>query len=221
MDLTVIGKEAKAASRILGRLNVEEKNKGLKAAADALKAEDNIEKILAANKEDIENAKNKYFKPVKRIVDNSLMYFVSSILLVVYNILFTKYVVVALIIFYVTSYLTIVVNNLKNREDDAKEEYIKWLEFKNYLKTNSLDELDISSLENYATYAYALDEYDNFLVALNKKYLKDEHVFDKSILLSIMNFRIFDEVEEVLRKSIKIARNKYVFLFKRNKGRKI
>ena len=32
MDLTVIGKEAKAASRILGRLNVEEKNKGLKAA---------------------------------------------------------------------------------------------------------------------------------------------------------------------------------------------
>ena len=101
------------------------------------------------------------------------------------------------------------------------EEYIKWLEFKNYLKTNSLDELDISSLENYATYAYALDEYDNFLVALNKKYLKDEHVFDKSILLSIMNFRIFDEVEEVLRKSIKIARNKYVFLFKRNKGRKI
>lgn len=44
MDLTVIGKEAKAASRILGRLNVEEKNKGLKAAADALKAEDNIEK---------------------------------------------------------------------------------------------------------------------------------------------------------------------------------
>ena len=170
---------------------------------------------------EFENAKNKYFKPVKRIVDNSLMYFVSSILLVVYNILFTKYVVVALIIFYVTSYLTIVVNNLKNREDDAKEEYIKWLEFKNYLKTNSLDELDISSLENYATYAYALDEYDNFLVALNKKYLKDEHVFDKSILLSIMNFRIFDEVEEVLRKSIKIARNKYVFLFKRNKGRKI
>ena len=36
MDLTVIGKEAKAASRILGRLNVEEKNKGLKAAAEAL-----------------------------------------------------------------------------------------------------------------------------------------------------------------------------------------
>ena len=62
MDLTVIGKEAKAASRILGRLNVEEKNKGLKAAADALKAEDNIEKILAANKEDIENAKNKFLK---------------------------------------------------------------------------------------------------------------------------------------------------------------
>lgn len=62
MDLTVIGKEAKAASRILGRLNVEEKNKGLKAAADALKAEDNIEKILAANKEDIENAKNNNMK---------------------------------------------------------------------------------------------------------------------------------------------------------------
>ncbi len=62
MDLTVIGKKQKAASRILGRLNVEEKNKGLKAAADALKAEDNIEKILAANKEDIENAKNNNMK---------------------------------------------------------------------------------------------------------------------------------------------------------------
>lgn len=56
MDLTVIGKEAKAASRILGRLGASEKNRGLRAVADALVNKDNIKRIIAANQADIDNA---------------------------------------------------------------------------------------------------------------------------------------------------------------------
>lgn len=56
MDLTVIGKEAKAASRILGRLGASEKNRGLRAVADALVNKGNIKRIIAANQADIDNA---------------------------------------------------------------------------------------------------------------------------------------------------------------------
>ncbi len=56
MDLTVIGKEAKKASRILGRLGEMKKNEGLTAVACALMDKDNIKCIMDANKIDIDNA---------------------------------------------------------------------------------------------------------------------------------------------------------------------
>lgn len=53
--LEEIGKRAKQASRMLNRLGVTEKNKGLTAAASAL--EDSYEMILEANGKDVKNAK--------------------------------------------------------------------------------------------------------------------------------------------------------------------
>ena len=52
-----------AASR-LALLSTEEKNRALLAMADAL--ETNIEKILRANREDLENAKQNCMNPIKR-----------------------------------------------------------------------------------------------------------------------------------------------------------
>lgn len=170
---------------------------------------------------EFEGAKYKYFKPIKPIIDSSLFYFLMSLAIVIYNIIFTKFIVLALLMFYVTSYLIIDVNNYSNRETEAKCEYIDWLKFKNYLanRDNNLDELDITTLENYAMYAYALDEYDSFVKKLNKKYLKNKDVFNESVILSIMNIRIFDEIEKDLKNSIKIATSKTVVLFSKNKGR--
>lgn len=50
-----LGSQAKAASRILGKLDTETKNEVLKRAADAL--ETNARQILAANAQDLENAR--------------------------------------------------------------------------------------------------------------------------------------------------------------------
>lgn len=170
-----------------------------------------------------EAAKYKYFKPIKPIIDSSLLYFVMSLVIVVYNILFTKFIVISLIIFYVTSYLTIEVNDYCNREDEAKEEYIKWLKFKNYINKNdnNLNELDMKTLENYALYAYVLDEYESFFKVLYKKYNSDDKIFNDSVILSIINVRIFDEIESKLKKSIKIAKWKTVLLSSKNRGKRI
>lgn len=170
-----------------------------------------------------ESAKFKYFKPIKPIIDNGLFYFMLSIVLSILNIVINNYIYVAFIIFLITSLLIKSVNDYCNREDDAKVEYKSWLEFKNYIKKedNDLSLLDIKSLENYATYAYVLDEMDSFLNILYKKYESDNTVFDNSVLLSIMNFRIFDDIEETFKKSINLATVKSVVFFSRNRGRRI
>lgn len=170
-----------------------------------------------------ESAKCKYFKPIKPIIDNSLFYFMLSIILSILNIIVNNYIFVAFFIFLITSLLIKSVNDYCNRENDAKAEYKEWLEFKNYIKKeeNDLFELDVKSLENYATYAYVLDEMKKFLNVLYKKYEIDNNVFDDSVLLSIMNFRIFDDIEETFKKSINLASVKSVVFFSRNKGRRI
>ena len=115
---------------------------------------------------------NKYYSSIKPTVDNGLFYFVSSMIIAIYNLFFTKYLILSLIIFVVTSYLIVTVDNSAKREEFAKEEYIEWLEFKNYLKdgNNDMNLLDINTLETYATYAYVIDEYDNFTnTILNEK----------------------------------------------------
>lgn len=56
--------------------------------------------------------------------------------------------------------------------------------------------LDINTLETYATYAYVIDEYDNFTKILDKKYNTDNEIFKNSVLLSTMVLRIFDDLEK-------------------------
>jgi len=55
-DLLLIGQRAKAASRKLAGLSSDEKNEVLLKAADALVTDGNIQKILEANAEDLDNA---------------------------------------------------------------------------------------------------------------------------------------------------------------------
>jgi len=56
MTLQEIGAKAKAASRIMNKLGVAEKNKGLLAVAEALRTPANMKIIIEANKIDIDNA---------------------------------------------------------------------------------------------------------------------------------------------------------------------
>ena len=151
-------------------------------------------------------ASNKYFKSNKNNVENVLLYFIASIIISIYNIVFTKLIWLSIIMICTTGYLCKSVNDIKNREDDAKKELEEWLKFKNYMKKqdNSLDELDVSSLENYATYANS----------------KNKDSFKDSVLLMIMYLRIFDEFDNVLKTSINKAFFNSKILFSRNKGRR-
>ena len=55
MDIKILGSRAKSAARVLARADSTQKNRALEAIAQALN--ENTEKILSANKEDIERAK--------------------------------------------------------------------------------------------------------------------------------------------------------------------
>ena len=151
-----------------------------------------------------------------------MFYFCISFIISLYNVIFTKRIIIALIIFAINSFLIKYVNDYKHKEEDAKDEYKKWLQFKNYMmkKDNTFNELDIVSLENYATYAYVLDCYKEFQNILLKKYSKDKNCFDESVVLSIMNLGIFDDLEKEINKGINISNIKTRFLFARNKGRR-
>lgn len=167
-----------------------------------------------------EVAKNKYFKSIKPVIENSLLYFMISMMLVIYNLFFTGYISISSLIFIVTSLLIISVNNYKNKESDAKDEYKKWLEFKNYIKKedNSLSEMDNATLECYSMYAYALDETENYVNILNKKSKCNSLIFNDNIILDIINNREFINIESKIKKCIKTYKFK-VLIKAKNKGR--
>lgn len=169
-----------------------------------------------------ECASNKYFITNKYIVENVLLYFIISVIISIYNVVFTRIMWLAIIMICITGYLCKYVNDIRNREEDAKKELEKWLEFKNYIEKqdNSLDELDITSLENYATYAYVLDCYDSFVNVLNRKNNKVKDSFKDSVLLMIIDLRIFDDIDKIFKSSINKAYFNSRILFSKNKGRR-
>lgn len=169
-----------------------------------------------------ECASNKYFITNKNIVENVLLYFVVSFIISLYHLIFTNIMWLAVSMIGITGYLCKCVNDIRNREEDAKEELKKWLEFKNYInkQDNSLDELDVISLENYATYAYVLDCYEGFVNVLNRKNSKNKDSFKDSVLLMIIYLRIFDELDNILKSSFNKAYFNSRILFSKNKGRR-
>lgn len=169
-----------------------------------------------------ECAYDKYFKSIKNKVDSSMFYFCIAFIVALYNVVFIKKIGIALIIFTINSILIKYVNDYKHKEEEAKEEYKEWLKFRNYImkKDNTFDELDILTLENYATYAYVLDCYKEFKNILYRKYCKNKTCFDDSVLLSIMNLSIFDDLEKIINKGINITNIKTRFLFTKNRGRR-
>lgn len=168
-----------------------------------------------------ECAGEKYFKSTRSIMDSSMFFFVLSMILAIYNLIFAKKVIFFILIFGITSFLVRVVNNFKNIEEEKIAEYKSWLEFKNYINSNNdLDKLDINTLEMYSLYAYVLDSYDSFKIALKKKYQEDNNSLNDSVLLSIMNVSLFDYIESEINKSLNVCKFKSVVLFARNKGRR-
>ena len=100
-----------------------------------------------------ECAGEKYFKSSRGIIDSSMFFFVLSMIIAVYNLIFAKKVLFFILIFGFTSFLVKVVNNFKNMEEEKIPEYKSWLEFKNYVDSCELDKLDVETLELYSLYA--------------------------------------------------------------------
>lgn len=169
----------------------------------------------------IEVLTKKYFERVKPLIDKTLFYFSFSFAIALLNIIINKNYLIFVIIFSITSILIIKVNNYLKIDDELKNQYIEWIKFKNYIKScnNDLIDLDTVTLEKYCLYAYIFDEKENFKKIINKKYSKDKESIENSVLLSIVNLGIFDNIEKEIRKSIKIAKINYTYFFARNKGR--
>ena len=163
----------------------------------------------------------KYFKSTRVIIDNTMFYFVVSMIIAVYNILYTKLVIAFFAIFFITSFLIKKVNDLTNIEEEAKDEYISWLSFRNYILSGNLDEKNIEVLERYMLYAYVLDAYDSFKKSLNNMYYSNKDVFNDSVILSIANVGILDYIDKIIDKSMNTCKYKSILLFSKNKGRRV
>jgi len=163
---------------------------------------------------------NKYFKSNKKIIDKSTFFLVISFFVSLYNIFFTKKIILALFIFTVAAVMCKYINDMKNMEDEARGEYERWLEFKNYLnkEDNTLDELDIFSLENYSLYAYSLNSYYSFSDILKNR-VKNEEI-EKSEILKLIVSGDFSRIEYIFSKSIEKLNINAVLLFAKNKGRR-
>ena len=170
---------------------------------------------------EVECVREKYFKSSKNLVDGSSFYLLLSLIISIYNLFFTKFIFLSLIVFTITIIFVLIINNFKNIEDDRIDEYKKLLEFKNYIcdKNNNFNDLDIKTLESYALYSYALDSFKEFKNKLFYKYVENEECLKDSILLSIINVGIFDDISNEICKSIGICGFKY--LISKNKGRRV
>ena len=176
---------------------------------------------LFNNTFEIECAREKYFKSNKNLVDGSSFYLLLSLIISIYNLFFTKYIFLSLIIFIITISFVLIINNFKNIEDDRINEYKSVLEFRNYIcdKNSDFKNIDIETLESYALYSYALDSFEEFKDKLFNKYVENEDCLKKSILLSIINIGIFDVFSNEICKSIDMCTIKG--LVKKNKGRRV
>ena len=168
-----------------------------------------------------ECVKDKYFKSIKNILEDYLFYLVISFIIAFYNVVFTKHIFIAIVIFLIAAIVSVITNNLKKISEESIEEYKKWLEFKNYIdKSNDLNMLDNNTLELYSLYAYVLDSYYPFKKVLMEKYLLDNNVFANNMILSIMNASIFDDIEKIIRKSINSVNIKSC-IYAKNNGRRV
>lgn len=173
-----------------------------------------------ANIFEYETMFNKYFKSNKKLIDKSTFFLVTSFVISLYNVFFTKKIILAIFIFTIAAIMCKYITDMRNREDDAKVEYERWLEFKNYLnkKDNLLDELDSLSLENYSLYAYSLDSYYTFSNILKNR-INNEKV-EKSEILKLIVVGDFSKIEYIFSKSIEKLNINAVLLFAKNKGRR-
>lgn len=160
---------------------------------------------------------SKYFKSNKDLIDKSTAFLIVSFILSLYNIIFTKRIIVGAVVFIVAALICKFINDLKIMEDGVKNEYKEWLKFKNYInkQDNNFDELDIYTLENYFTYAYVLDSYSNF-----KRCLDNNDIVDKSDLLKVVNSGLFDKIDYIFNRGINKLSIGNLLLFARNKGRR-
>lgn len=158
---------------------------------------------------------NKYFKSNKKILDNSTNFLVMSFVISLLNIFFTRKVIISLIVFSIAAIICKYINDISNREEESKKEYIKWLEFKNYINKKDIEfNLDNNLLEEYALYSYALDSYNEFKNILSKY---DE--FDGEIL-NIFSNNIINDIDYIFKKSIGKLGINAIILLKSNKGRR-
>lgn len=167
-----------------------------------------------------ECAKEKYFKSNKNIFNNSLFYLVFSLILSFYNLFFASNVYVFIIIFILTSIISIVINNFKNIENDRLNEYENWLKFRNYIINKDLSSLSVDSLEKYTLYSYVLDCYKEFKSSVLIKYYEDKECYKDSLMLRMVSIDIFEEIEKKLNSSLNNIKFNTILLFKKNRGRR-
>lgn len=161
-----------------------------------------------------EVSSKKYFKSNKKILDNSTNFLILSFIISLLNVLITRYIFIALIIFSIAAIICKYINDINNREIDAKDGYVKWLEFKNYLDNQEIDVIDEKLLESYTLYSYALDSYNNFKNILNKYSFKEDNI------LNILKEDAFLDIDYLFKKSIGKLGINAIILFKKNNGRR-
>jgi hypothetical protein len=166
-----------------------------------------------------EAAKYNFFESKKSFMNNMLLYFGISYILVLYNILLVNHYIIAIVIFILTTLFIIYTSTFYKRTREANREYEEWMAFKRYIlkKDNIIHEYDEHTLCMYAIYSKVLKLDKEFISILRKRYKNDKELVNENMLLKAINMGIMQEIDKAISSGIKMSEFATI-LFAKNHG---
>lgn len=165
-------------------------------------------------------ARYNFFESKKEVIEQTLLYFATSYVLALYNILITHNYLISILILIITTLFIIYVNNFYRRNKETNREYEEWMAFKRYIQKedNHLNEYDNNTLGIYSVYAKVLNVNLEFRNILKKKAKENKNIYEDDPILPYICSDVIDNLDKILVKGIKrsVVAN---ILFVRNGGR--
>ncbi|MDD4831696.1 MAG: DUF2207 domain-containing protein [Bacilli bacterium] len=168
-----------------------------------------------ANIIEVDAAQQNIFENKGSIFMDSLVYFLISYVLAIYNAILTNNYILAILIGIGTSIFIIYTNSFKKRTKESNLEYEKWEAFKRYLKSSecTLNDMDSKEFLKIFVYSKVLKIEKNF-----KSIMKRSRERDDDQLFVAINLGIIDELDRAISRGIKYSEMATNIFFSKNKG---
>lgn len=168
-----------------------------------------------ANIIEVDVAQQNIFENKGSIFMDSLVYFLISYGLAIYNAILINNYILAILIGIGTTIFIIYTNSFKKRTRESNLEYEKWEAFRRYLKSNECTLNDMDSKEFLKIFVYSkvlkTEKHFNNIMRRSRERNDDQ-------LFVAINLGIIDELDKAISRGIKYSEMATNIFFSKNKG---